>query len=106
MKSAPEIKPPTELDARHQGLLNDLKGATNEDFDGRYIAQQINAHNEAVILMRGYANDGDNADIKAFAAETLPKIQMHLDTINEIDRNYRAHEAQARNSGNSRTQTR
>jgi putative membrane protein len=84
-------------------MLDDLKGAKDEDFDGRYIAQQIDAHNEALILMRGYAKDGDNADIKAFAAETQPKVQMHLDMINDIDRKHRAADAQARNSGSNST---
>jgi putative membrane protein len=103
MKSAPNVMPPSELDARHQGLLDDLKGAKDEDFDGRYIAQQISAHNEALILMRSYANSGDNADIKTFAAETMPKVQMHLDMIDDIDRKHRAADAQARNSGNTTT---
>ena len=91
-KDVPNVTPPTELDSRHQGMLNDLKGAKDEDFDTRYIAQQINAHNEANILMRGYAKDGDSADLKMFAAETQPKVQMHLDMINEIDRMHRNQE--------------
>ena len=105
-KTAANVTPPAELDSRHQGLLNDLKGAKDEDFDGRYIAQQINAHNEANILMRGYAKDGDSADIKTFAAETQRKVQMHLDMINDIDRMHRANNAQARNSGTNKTTTR
>ena len=104
-KAAPGITPPTELDSRHQGLLNDLKGAKDEDFDGRYIAQQINAHNEANILLRGYAKDGDNADIKTFSAQTQPKVQMHLDMINDIDRKHRAADAQARNANNTNNTT-
>jgi len=103
MKSASDIMPPGELDARRQGLLDDLKGAKDEDFDSRYIAQQISAHNEALILMRGYAESGENADIKAFAADTQPKVQMHLDMINDIDRKQRASDAQARNGGNPTT---
>jgi len=105
-KADPNTTPTTELDWRHQGMLNDLKGAKDEDFEGRYIAQQINAHTEANILMRGYAKDGDVADIKIFAAETQPKVQMHLDMINEIDRTYRSSNAQARNNGTNKTTTR
>ena len=104
-KTAPGVTPPTELDSRHEGLLNDLKGAKDEDFDGRYIAQQINAHNEANILMRGYAKDGDNADIKMFATQMQPKVQMHLDMINDIDRKHRAADAQARNANNNNKTT-
>ena len=105
-KSSPSYAPPAQLDSRHEGLIDDLKGAKDEDFDGRYIAQQINAHNEANILMRGYAKDGDNVDLKMFAAETQPKVQMHLDMINDIDRTYRSSNAQARNNGTKKTTTR
>jgi len=105
VKLVPAVTPPTQLDSRHQTLLDDLKGAKDEDFDTRYIAQQINAHNEANILMRGYAKDGDNPDIKRFAAETQPKVQMHLDMINQIDRTHRAAGAQARNTGTSNQTT-
>jgi putative membrane protein len=102
-KSAPNFMPPMQLDARREGLLNDLKGAKDEDFDGRYIAQQINVHGEALILMRGYAKDGDNPDIKSFAMKVQPVVQMHLDMINDIDRSHRARDAQARNSSNNNT---
>ncbi len=106
MKSAPNFMPPMQLDSRREGLLNDLKGAKDEDFEGRYIAQQINTHDEALILMRGYAKDGDNPDIKTFAANVQPVVQMHIDMINDIDRAHRARDAQARNNSNNNTKTR
>jgi putative membrane protein len=103
MKSAPNFIPPMQLDSRREGFLNDLKGAKDEDFEGRYIAQQISVHNEALILMRGYAKDGDNPDIKAFAAKVQPVVQMHIDMIHDIDRAQRARDAQARNDSNTKT---
>jgi len=106
IKSAPSFMPPMQLDSRREGLLSDLKGAKDEDFEGRYIAQQINTHNEALILMRGYAKDGDNPDLGPFAAKAQPMVQMHLDMINDIDRAHRARDAQARNNSNSETRTR
>ncbi len=108
IKAAPNFMPPMQLDARREALLNDLKGAKDEDFEGRYIAQQINIHDEALILMRGYAKDGDNPDIKDFAAKVQPVVQMHIDMINDIDRAHRARDAQARNNGsnNNNTKTR
>ena len=106
MKSAPNFMPPMQLDSRREGLLNELKGAEDEDFEGRYIAQQINTHDQALILIRGYAKDGDNPDIKAFAAKVQPIVQMHIDMITDIDRAHRARGAQARNDSNSNTRTR
>jgi putative membrane protein len=78
------VQLPEQLDSRHQGLINDLKGAKAQDFDGRYLSQQTGAHDEALVLMRGYAKDGDNPDVKAFAASTMPKVQMHLDMLKTL----------------------
>ncbi len=79
-----EVTPPASLDDRRQGMIDELRGAKDADFDGRYMSQQIDAHNEALILMRGYAKDGDNADVKAFAAKTATAVQEHLDMAQPI----------------------
>ncbi len=39
---------------------------------------QIAAHKEALILMKGYAKDGDTPAIKKLAAKIAPTVQMHL----------------------------
>ena len=46
--------------------------------------QQTNAHREALMLMEGYAQMGDNAELRQFASTTAPKIRMHLDMIMQI----------------------
>ena len=65
-------------------MIDELRGAKDADFDGRYIAQQIDAHKEALILMKGYAKDGDTAAIKTLAAKTAPTVQMHLNMAEKI----------------------
>jgi putative membrane protein len=79
--------PPAHVDNRRQGMLDDLRGAKAEDFDHRYIAQQVAAHKEADILMRGYAKDGDNQAIKDFAANTDQAVKMHLSMAQKLDAN-------------------
>ena len=79
------VTPPAHVDNRRQGMLDDLRGAKAEDFDHRYISQQIAAHKEADILFRGYAKDGDNAAIKDFAATTDKDIKMHLSMAQQLD---------------------
>jgi putative membrane protein len=76
--------PPMHLDDRHQGMIDELRGAKDADFDGRYISQQVDAHKEAEILMQGYAKNGDSAAVKSFAAKTAPDVQMHLDMAEKI----------------------
>jgi len=77
--------PPATLDADHARLIADLKAAKPEDFDDVYLDQQEDAHEAALALLQVYAASGDNAKLKAFAAETAPKVQMHLDMVRKLD---------------------
>lgn len=70
---------PTALDERRQGFIDNLKAASGQDFDKTYIDQQVAAHDEALTLMQGYSQNGDNADLKAAAAKAAPKVQAHLE---------------------------
>jgi putative membrane protein len=76
--------PPTTLDQRRQGFLDNLKAAGPADFDKTYIDQQVAAHEETLTLMKGYAQNGDDAGLKAAAAKATPKIQGHLDRAKAI----------------------
>lgn len=69
---------PKDLDKRRQGMLDNLKNSAPGEFDKRYVAQQIAAHQEAVTLMRGYGDRGDNPQLKQLAAATAPKVEQHL----------------------------
>ena len=73
------LTPPAELDQRRKGFLDNLKAASAADFDKTYIDQQVAAHDEALTLMKGYSENGDNAELKAAAAKAAPKVQAHLD---------------------------
>jgi putative membrane protein len=80
-----DAAPPAHVDDRRQGMLDNLRGATVADFDNRYLTQQIAAHKEAQILLRGYAKDGDNKAIKQFAAQILPDVGKHLAEAQKLD---------------------
>jgi putative membrane protein len=79
------MTPPTALDARRQGMVDNLKAASAEEFDKAYLDQQIAAHQETLTLMQSFAEDGDNEALKAFAAETAPKIQQHYEHAQRLD---------------------
>ncbi|CCV05674.1 Outer membrane protein-like protein [Mesorhizobium metallidurans STM 2683] len=78
-----KLKVPAELDATHKSDLEKLQNST-ADIDQPYVQMQRSAHADAVNLFRSYAKDGDNAGLKAFAAETLPTLEMHQDMIEKI----------------------
>lgn len=76
--SGATLTPPTALPADLQDKLDDLNKASNEDFDKTYADDQVDVHQAALNLMQRYAQDGDTAAIKAFAAATAPTVQEHL----------------------------
>jgi putative membrane protein len=72
--------PATALDQRRQGMIDNLTAAAKDGtFDKVYIGQQVAAHEEAMTLMQGYADNGDDAGLKGGATKAVPKIQEHLD---------------------------
>jgi putative membrane protein len=73
-----QAKLPTALDSDHQNMLDELKAKTGKEFDQSYDQIQVKAHQDAVALFEAYAKDGDNADLKKWAASTLPHLKQHL----------------------------
>jgi putative membrane protein len=78
------VESPDKLDDKHQGMIDDLNNAKPEDFDKTYAEQQVKAHKKAVKLFDGYAEDGENAAVKQFAANTLPTIKRHLEEAKKL----------------------
>jgi putative membrane protein len=84
-KSTPAVTPdPTLTDAQNSMLadLGKLKGA---DFDKQYISGQVDAHEQALTLMKNYADAGDSAPLKAAAGEIAPIVQGHLDMVKGME---------------------
>lgn len=66
-----DIALPDRPDGRHLDLLRDLTDKQGAAFDKAYVEAQRSTHHEAVLLMERYANEGDDAELKSFAAQTL-----------------------------------
>jgi putative membrane protein len=87
-RSSEELKPiamsknvmlPTEMDSKHKSAMQKMTGMSGRDFDMAYVKMMIKDHEKAVAMFQKQANNGKDADAKAFAAKTLPALQMHLD---------------------------
>jgi putative membrane protein len=72
------LKLPTSLDAEHQKKIDELKSLSGEQLDNTYDRMQVDAHQQAIKLFGAYAQNGDNAELKAWAAKTLPALKEHL----------------------------
>jgi putative membrane protein len=79
-----KVELPAALDSSHQSKLDKLKGLKATDFDNQYVSDQQSAHKDAVSLFERYSKGGDNADLKSFAAKTLPHLQEHLKMADDL----------------------
>jgi putative membrane protein len=79
-----KIEVPKALDSAHQSKLDKLKSLTGAQFNSEYDSIQVSAHKDAVSLFERYSKGGDQAQLKAFAAKTLPTLQHHLKMAQEL----------------------
>ena len=57
----------------------------NDDLDEKYIEEMVSDHKEAVSLFEKATTSSD-PEIAAFAKETLPKLQHHLDQAEALEK--------------------
>jgi putative membrane protein len=69
---------PTALDAKHQADMNKLSGLSGADFDRAYMKLMVKDHQKDTKEFRKEADKGQDADVKGFAARTLPTLEEHL----------------------------
>ena len=74
----------TKLDAKHQAMADKLVSFTGEDFDLAYIQEMVKGHKKAAELMEQQRNYGKDTELKSYAGETLPVVQMHLKMAESI----------------------
>ena len=86
--SGATITLPTMLSEDMQGKIDDLTKADAKDFDKKYADDMVDAHQAALNLLQRYAQDGDTAAIKAFAAATAPKVQEHLNMAEGLKKGF------------------
>ena len=77
--------PPESLDAVHRTLIDHLNGASDEDFDRRYIAQQKIAHKEAITLFKTYHQMARDDGLRNLAGLALPVLEQHMQMVRNLE---------------------
>lgn len=78
------IDVPTKMDAKHQQTAEALAKLNGASFDRAYMRQMVEDHEKAVQLFSKEAQQGQDADLKAFAAKTLPILEEHLQLARQL----------------------
>ena len=75
---------PQQLDKKHQDRIDSLAKKTGGDFDKAYVDAMVDDHKGDVDAFDRMSKDAKDADLKAFAASTLPTLRDHLTSIQSI----------------------
>ena len=79
------VKLPTEATMVAKGKAKILEKRDGTGFDHAYAENQVSAHKDAVKLFEKAAMDAKDADVKAWAAKTLPTLQHHLQEAQALE---------------------
>jgi putative membrane protein len=85
------VTPPSSPSDAQTQEANALSADTGRKFNHDYIADQISGHTLQVQLFQTEAASGSDPDLKAFAQETEPTVQHHLDMANALGSKSRGH---------------
>jgi putative membrane protein len=61
-----------------------LSKLSGNEFDKEYIDLMVKDHKDAVDALQDQAQNADHAEVKTWAAETLPRVKHHLEMAQQL----------------------
>jgi putative membrane protein len=77
-----EVSTDAELLDKAKAMILDLRSA--KSFDQAYANNQVKAHEATIEIFEDEAKNGDDPELKQFAAATLPTLKAHLEKAKEL----------------------
>lgn len=79
------ITPPTDMGIKYQALITQLSKLSDANFDQAYVNEAgINRNMEGLILNSRLLQLGQDTELKAFAAKSIPLIEAHLQLVEKL----------------------
>ena len=79
-----DISLPTSASMGQMATKAKLEVLSGKTFDKSYVMGMIKDHEKDIAMFKKEAASGQDADAKAYAKATLPRLEMHLKTIKSI----------------------
>jgi putative membrane protein len=89
LASRKHITLPSEPDAKHKAMQDELSRLDGSAFDRAYIMHMVAAHRDAIALFQHEANSVTDKETRAFAEKTLPTLEEHFTIAQDLDATYR-----------------
>jgi putative membrane protein len=74
----------SELSAQQQKQFESLQKLSGEEFDTTFLSQMVRDHQSDIAKFSAQAQSGSDPEVMAFAKETLPTLQAHLQHAQSI----------------------
>jgi putative membrane protein len=70
---------------KHQEMMGKMSALSGAEFDRKYMDQMVKDHEKTVSLFERESTKGSDAEVKAWAAKTLPALREHLRMARDIE---------------------
>jgi putative membrane protein len=68
----------TKMMKKHQDMVSKMSALSGAEFDRKYMEHMVKDHEKDVAAFERESTAGSDADVKAWAAKTLPTLREHL----------------------------
>jgi putative membrane protein len=92
---------PDSLSQDQQEDINDLRQKSGEEFDEAYMDEMVKDHKHDINVFQNAGEDIGDSDVKAFISQTLPVLQVHLDSAQEIQDDIKGNNDNNNNNDNN-----
>lgn len=89
-------------DAAHQKKAEELQGLSGASFDQAFMAAMVQDHQKAVKQYQDAQKSIDDPEVKAYIDQTLPILQSHLRTAQQLYQPQAAGAGEKKSSGQAR----
>lgn len=77
---------PKGIDVRRNRAIEELTRQKGIGFDRRFVTHEIQDHRKTITEFKREAENGQNADIKAYAQKMIPTLEEHLRKAEELEK--------------------
>jgi putative membrane protein len=81
---------PQQLEGRRREMIDSIADLRGPDFDRLYMRHMIERHEQDLAAFREGARHASDPDLRAFAADTLPILEEHLEEARQLRETARA----------------
>ncbi|HWQ34678.1 MAG TPA: DUF4142 domain-containing protein [Blastocatellia bacterium] len=94
---------PSDMGAKEKALKTKLEKLSGAEFDREYMREMLKDHEKDVAMFEKEAKNGRDAEVKAWAEQTLPTLRDHLKLARETASKTGTHVSQVQKTGKKGT---